>query len=86
MTGVYGAAQTLLRRRDELSPEQRATLLSMIATEAARLSQITEEVLLTSQLDRGDLRLETAPVDIREVVSSAVHDALAPARRDRDRG
>ena len=73
MTGVYGAAQTLLRRHDELSPEQRATLLSMIATEAARLSQITEEVLLTSQLDRGDLRLETAPVDVREVVSSAVH-------------
>ena len=73
MTGVYGAAQTLLRRHDELSPEQRATLLSMIASEAARLSQITEEVLLTSQLDRGDLRLETAPVDVREVVSSAVH-------------
>ena len=73
MTGVYGAAQTLLRRHDELSPEQRETLLSMIASEAARLSQITEEVLLTSQLDRGDLRLETAPVDVREVVSSAVH-------------
>jgi PAS domain S-box-containing protein len=73
MTGVYGAAQTLLRRHDELSAEQRETLLSMIASEAARLAQITEEVLLTSQLDRGDLRVETAPVDVREVVSSAVH-------------
>jgi PAS domain S-box-containing protein len=73
MTGVYGAAQTLLRRHDELSPDQRETLLSMIAAEAARLSQITEEVLLTSQLDRGDLRLETAPVDVREVITSAVH-------------
>lgn len=73
MTGVYGAAQTLLRRHSELSPEQRESLLSMIASEAARLTQITEEVLLTSQLDRGDLRVETAPVDVREVVSSVVH-------------
>ena len=37
------------------------------------MSQITEEVLLTSQLDRGDLTLERAPVDVAEVVRSAVH-------------
>jgi two-component system, OmpR family, phosphate regulon sensor histidine kinase PhoR len=73
MTGVYGAAQTLLREDIELGPEQTRILLSMIATEAARLSQITEEVLLTSQLDRGDLTLERTPVDVAEVVRSAVH-------------
>jgi PAS domain S-box-containing protein len=72
MTGVYGAAQTLLRRGSQLSPEQKQNLLSMIASEAARLSQITEEVLLTSQLDRGDLRVERSAVDIAEVVRSAV--------------
>jgi PAS domain S-box-containing protein len=72
MTGVYGAAQTLLRRDSQLSPEQKQNLLSMIASEAARLSQITEEVLLTSQLDRGDLRVERSAVDIAEVVRSAV--------------
>jgi two-component system, OmpR family, phosphate regulon sensor histidine kinase PhoR len=73
MTGVYGAAQTLLRRGDELEAEQRQTLLSMIAAEAARLSQITEEVLLTSQLDRGELTIKRTPVDVGEVVRSAVH-------------
>jgi PAS domain S-box-containing protein len=72
LTGVYGAAQTLLRRDMDLGPEDRLTLLSMIAAEAARLSQITEEVLLTSQLDRGELRLERAPLDVAEVVRSAV--------------
>jgi signal transduction histidine kinase len=45
----------------------------MIANEAARLSQITEEVLLASQLDRGELRVQRAPVDVVEVVRSAVH-------------
>ena len=73
MTGVYGAAQTLLRRENDLAPEQRQTLLTMIAAEAARLSQITEEVLLTSQLDRGELRVVRTPVDVAEVVRSAVH-------------
>jgi two-component system phosphate regulon sensor histidine kinase PhoR len=75
MTGVYGAAQTLLRRDSELAPEVRQALLAMIATEAARLSQITEEVLLTSQLDRGELRVERAPVDVPEVIDSVV-DAM----------
>jgi PAS domain S-box-containing protein len=73
MTGVYGAAQTLLRRESQLSPEERQILLEMIAAEAARLSQITEEVLLTSQLDRGDLYIERAPVDVANVVRSAVY-------------
>jgi signal transduction histidine kinase len=73
MTGVYGAAQTLLREDIELEPEQRQTLLSMIATEAARLSQITEEVLLASQLDRGELHFERAAVDVGEVVRAAVN-------------
>jgi PAS domain S-box-containing protein len=73
MTGVYGAAQTLLRDDIELAPEQRQKLLAMIATEATRLSQITEEVLLASQLDRGELRVERTSVDVGEVVRAAVH-------------
>jgi two-component system phosphate regulon sensor histidine kinase PhoR len=72
MTGVYGAAQTLLRRDSDLGPDQRQTLLSMIAGEAARLSQITEEVLLTSQLDRGELTVKRTPVDVAEIVRSVV--------------
>jgi two-component system, OmpR family, phosphate regulon sensor histidine kinase PhoR len=77
MAGVYGAAQTLLRRDIDLEPAQRRNLLSMIAKEAARLSQITEEVLLTSQLERGELRIRRAPVDIVEVIRSTVH-AMRP--------
>jgi signal transduction histidine kinase len=73
MAGVYGAAQTLLRRSGDLGPAERQSLLSMIAKEAARLSQITEEVLLTSQLDRGELSVQRAAVDVAEVVRSAVH-------------
>jgi two-component system, OmpR family, phosphate regulon sensor histidine kinase PhoR len=72
MTAVYGAAVTLLHRESQLSPDDRRMLLEMIASQAARLSQITEEVLLTSQLDRGELRVEREPVQIAEIVQQTV--------------
>jgi PAS domain S-box-containing protein len=72
MTAVYGAAQTLLRDDVVLEEETQLALLKMIASQAARLTQITEEVLLTTRLDRGDIALERTPVDVGEVVRSAV--------------
>jgi PAS domain S-box-containing protein len=72
MAAVYGASQTLLHRGDELSAERRQQLLEMIAAQAARLSQITEEVLLTTQLDRGDVTLERQPVDVAALARASV--------------
>jgi signal transduction histidine kinase len=73
MAAVYGAAQTLLRREDDLKPEQKRQMLEMIADQAARLSQITEAVLLATQLDRDTLSVETEPVDLGELARSTVH-------------
>ena len=73
MAAVYGAAETLLRREEQLTTEQKRDLVAMIATQAARLSQITEEVLLTNQLDRGELPVERQAVDVGEVVRRTVH-------------
>jgi len=75
MAAVYGAAETLLHRGDELPPHRRRELLEMIAAQASRLSQITERVLLTTQLDRGDLALERQPVDVAALAHASV-DAL----------
>jgi two-component system sensor histidine kinase VicK len=77
MAAVYGAARTLLRRDVELPPDQAQTLLEMIASQAARLTQITEEVLLASRIDRGDVRLERERVDVVELTRATV-DAMRP--------
>jgi PAS domain S-box-containing protein len=77
MTAVLGAAKTLLRPDLELSYEQSRELLEMIATQATRLSQVTEEVLLASRLDRGDLRVDAAPVDVDQVVEETI-SAMRP--------
>ena len=72
MAAVYGAAKTLLRDDVDFSPERRQQLLEMIATQSTRLSQITDEVLLTSRLDRDDLRVDADPIDVAGVVSETV--------------
>lgn len=68
MAAVYGAATTLLHREEQLEPRHRRQLLEMLAAEAKRLADITEEVLLTSQLDHGDLRVDQEPIDVADVV------------------
>ena len=72
MTAVVGAAKTLLRDDIDLAPERRRQLLEMIGVQGTRLTQITEEILLASRLDRGELRLETGRLDLTEVVQTAV--------------
>jgi signal transduction histidine kinase len=72
MTAVLGAAKTLLRDDIDLGPERRRQLLQMIGDQGTRLTQITEEILLASRLDRGELRLETSRLDLGELVRATV--------------
>jgi signal transduction histidine kinase len=72
MAGIYGAAQTLLREDVEFSPEERRTLLEIIADQAVRLTQITEEVLIASRLDSGELPVGRERVDVAELARETV--------------
>jgi PAS domain S-box-containing protein len=77
MTAVYGAARTLLRPELDISPDQSRELLEMIATQSERLAQITEEVLLASRLDRGEVTVERDQVDVAELARGTA-DAMQP--------
>jgi PAS domain S-box-containing protein len=84
MTGVLGAAKTLLREDLELSPETRRELIEMIATEAQRLSEVTESVLLAGRLDRHEVAVEARPLDVDCVVRdtvAALQSTLPPGMR-----
>jgi two-component system phosphate regulon sensor histidine kinase PhoR len=78
MTAVLGAANTLLRPDLEISPTTRQELLEMIASQATRLSQVTESVLLAGRLDRGEVAVDTDRVDIDAVA----HEAIEVLRRN----
>ena len=79
MAAVYGAAETLRRREADLTPAQRQQLVDMIAVQSARLTQITEEVLLTNRLDHGELRVGREPVDLGALVETTVEAMTARA-------
>jgi signal transduction histidine kinase len=49
----------------------------MIAEQATRLTRITEEILITSKLDRGELTVEQEPVDVAEVIQATVEAVQA---------
>jgi two-component system, OmpR family, phosphate regulon sensor histidine kinase PhoR len=68
MTGVYGAAQTLLRTDVEWSAPQRRDLLQLIASQAERLSQIVDDLLLATNIDHDRIQIAHEPVEIGELV------------------
>jgi PAS domain S-box-containing protein len=72
MTGVLGAASTLLRSDVDLPPETQRQLLEMIHAQASRLSDVTERVLLAGRLDRGTVELEAERLDVDELVHKTV--------------
>ena len=76
LAAVYGAAETLLRPDLDLGSGQARELLEMIVRQATRLGQITDEVILTRNLDRGDLQLEREPVDVGELARKTVAEFI----------
>jgi two-component system phosphate regulon sensor histidine kinase PhoR len=72
MAAVLGAALTLLRPDIDLAAPHSRALLEAIASQATRLARITEDVLLASRLDRGELPLATERVDVAELVGATV--------------
>ena len=74
---IFGAAETLLRRGAELDPGNARKLLEMIAEQAGRLGHIVEDILLTTKLDRGELAVDRAEVDLAELTTTTV-DGMRP--------
>jgi signal transduction histidine kinase len=72
MAAVYGAAQTLLREDIEVPEAVRRSLAEMIASQAARLTNIVNELLLARRLDRGEIELEYEPVDVAELSRTTI--------------
>jgi PAS domain S-box-containing protein len=75
LTAIYGSARTLLEREDVLDDEQRRRLLSMIEQESMRLSQIVDQLLVTAQIDRGQLRLAESECNVAALCASVLEAA-----------
>ncbi len=84
LTSIYGFAETLLRQDVMFGEEERQTFLRYIASESQRLTSIVDTLLNVARLDTGDLQVDLAETDVRDVVGQVldtVTDAEANGHR-----
>jgi PAS domain S-box-containing protein len=76
LTSIYGFAETLLRQDVMFGEEERQTFLHYIASESQRLTSIVDTLLNVARLDTGDLQVNLAETDVRDVVGQVL-DSVA---------
>jgi signal transduction histidine kinase len=81
LTAIIGGIDTVRKRADKLTTEQRDGLLDMTAQQGRQLARMVDDLLITSQLQGGNLKLHPSRCDLGETVQGAL-DAAAPKRRD----
>src|SRR5579884_1144113 len=72
LTSIYGFAETLLRQDVMFGEEERQTFLRYIASESQRLTSIVDTLLNVARLDTGDLQVNIAETDVRDVVGQVL--------------
>jgi PAS domain S-box-containing protein len=77
LTSIYGFAETLLRQDVMFGEEERQTFLRYIASESQRLTSIVDALLNVARLDTGDLQVDLAATDVRDVVGQVLDTVSA---------
>ncbi|HTI39687.1 MAG TPA: ATP-binding protein [Vicinamibacterales bacterium] len=66
-------------RRDDLAPELRERALDAMERNSASLTQLVNDVLDTSRIVTGKMRLVLAPVSLPQIIADAIETIRAPA-------
>lgn len=70
LTSILGFASMLDRQREAIPPGARSHLAA-ITEASAQLARSVDAIVLAAEVDAGDLRLDTRPVDLRRVAEAA---------------
>lgn len=81
LTAIIGGIDTIRRRAAVITPEQRDGLLDMTAQQGKQLARMVDDLLITSQLQGGNLTLHPHACNLRDTIQQAV-DAASSKRRD----
>jgi two-component system phosphate regulon sensor histidine kinase PhoR len=68
LSGIRGFVDMLLRRGDDLTPEQRDEYLGIVLTQADRLIHLVDDLLVVSRVEAGKLTLEPSELEIRPLL------------------
>jgi PAS domain S-box-containing protein len=79
IAAVHGATKTLEREDIALNEDLRRRLLSVISDQSERLVHLVNQILVTSQVESGQLVLASEQVDVPEVARGVVEAARTHA-------
>src|SRR5439155_26211807 len=65
LTAIHGYVRTLVRRFDDLSPDEIHMFLETIARQSVRMTRLVEDLLFVSKIEAGAIRLAVEEVDLR---------------------
>ena len=72
ITSIFGGAQVLLRRGNDLDVATRDELLTQVAGEAERLERMVENLLILARVERGADVVDVSPVLLQRIVPAVV--------------
>lgn len=79
LTSIYGGIRTLNARGDQLEPAQRERLMRLIEQESAQLAYIVDQLLISTKLDRHELRLNESDCELWSLCAAVVESARTRA-------
>jgi signal transduction histidine kinase len=80
LTAIIAGVDTVQKRNDRLTPEQRDRLLEMVAAQGQQLARLVDDLLVTAQMQNGAPALHPQWVALPEVFDGAI-GAASPKRR-----
>jgi signal transduction histidine kinase len=80
LTTIISGVDMIRRRSDRLTPENRDKILEAVASQSQQLARLVDDLLLTSQLQSGQLAIHPQWARLDATIRQAL-DAAAPKRR-----
>ena len=80
LTAIIAGMETVRKRGDRLTTEQRDQLFEMMSVQGDQLARLVDDLLVTSQIQSASLRLEREWAPVEAIVEQALQ-AAAPKRR-----
>lgn len=74
LTAIIGAASTLSKRADRMSPEQHTMFIEMIERQGQRLLRLVQDILTTAHIESGMPKLRRELVDLRSAAEIIITD------------
>ena len=81
LTAIIAGVDTIRKRSSRLTPEQHDRLLEMIALQGEQLARLVDDLSITSQIQSGQLALQTEWADLEQTVTQSLQAAASKRKQ-----